>query len=169
MKVILSLQYLHSKKLKHTVILTIGMRNSGHHSVLLVWQRFRAGGSVCSRKRLATHWCRLRRKCLSLSRIQVPYEGNPGQKDGIIFLTYVWANLKIILNDFGWFSFHLLQNVTSINFNPNKWLLVNFDCSLLWWVWSWCLFFFSIQFLTCFVLCIFMRYMYDAYLTSSWP
>ncbi|XP_048760372.1 aromatic-L-amino-acid decarboxylase-like [Ostrea edulis] len=25
-----------------------------------------------------------------------------------------------------------IQNVTSINFNPNKWLLVNFDCSLLW-------------------------------------
>lgn len=32
------------------------------------------------------------------------------------------------------FLYFKLQNVTSINFNPNKWLLVNFDCSLLWWV-----------------------------------
>jgi len=33
-----------------------------------------------------------------------------------------------------WLSLFVCQHVKSFNMNPNKWMLVNFDCSAMWWV-----------------------------------
>ena len=82
---------------------------------------------------MASCRCGLRRKLLYLPRKSVLDERNRG-KLNVKILSLIKIIVKLKLNvTISFISQPLyLQYAMSFNTNPNKWMLVNFDCSLMW-------------------------------------
>lgn len=134
-----------------------GLLYARNHCLLFVRQPQRNGPGLWRGRHLVPRGCRLRRQQFHLPRIPIPLGGHRGKEADAIqealwkvcsdkqlhrlvlacicfnnvpqfYIMCADTKMRIMLE----IIFLLFQIADSMNFNPNKWMLVNFDASVLW-------------------------------------